>query len=131
VGNRRLGVLLGSGAQAKFVTMAKPVRRGYLLNGRRCFISNGALADRVTVYAKLEGEALDSWTCFLVEKGTRGLSVGRSERKMGQRSADASELIFEEVFVPRKNPTSRGRRRNGGGRLPQRLEDRHGNEGSA
>jgi alkylation response protein AidB-like acyl-CoA dehydrogenase len=93
------------GAQAKLVTTAKyvPEKKGYLLNGRKCFISDGAIASQVTVYAKLENEGIESWTCFLVKKGTPGFSVGRCERKMGQRAADAAELIFDNVFVPEKN----------------------------
>ncbi len=93
------------GATARLVTTAKqmPGMGGYVLNGQKCFISDGAIADKVTVYAKIEGEGIESWTCFLVEKGMKGFSVGRSERKMGQRASDASELIFDNVFVPNKN----------------------------
>lgn len=93
------------GAMARLVTTAKydPESKGYILNGQKCFISNGAIADQVTVFARIENEGIESWTCFLVEKGMKGFSVGRSERKMGQRASDASELIFENVFVPKKN----------------------------
>ena len=93
------------GAMANLVTTAKymPAMGGYILHGQKCFISDGAKADKVTVYAKLEGEGIESWTCFIVEKGMKGFSVGRSERKMGQRASDASELIFDNVFVPKKN----------------------------
>jgi alkylation response protein AidB-like acyl-CoA dehydrogenase len=93
------------GALAKLVTTATaaPALGGYILHGQKCFISNGAIADKVTVYAKLEGEGIESWTCFLVEKGMKGFSVGRSERKMGQRASDASELVFDNVFIPKKN----------------------------
>jgi alkylation response protein AidB-like acyl-CoA dehydrogenase len=93
------------GAKAKLITTAKydPEKKGYILNGQKCFISDGAVADKVTVYAKLEDEGIESWTCFLVERGMKGFSVGRSERKMGQRASDASELIFDNLFVPNKN----------------------------
>ena len=91
------------GAAARLVTTARPVKGGYILNGTKIFISGGAGADKITVYAKLEGEGIESWTCFLVEKGMKGFSVGRREKKMGQRACDASELIFEDVFVPKKN----------------------------
>ncbi len=90
-------------ATARFVTIAKPVKGGYILNGQKCFISNGAIADKITVFAKLEGEGIESWTCFLVEKDMEGFSTGRQERKMGQRASDATELIFDNVFVPKKN----------------------------
>ncbi|MDH7553725.1 MAG: acyl-CoA dehydrogenase family protein [Spirochaetota bacterium] len=82
---------------------ATPVNGGYLLNGTKVFISDGAIADQVTVFAKIKGEEVDSWTCFLVKKCMKGFSAGRREKKMGQRAADASELIFDNVFVPRRN----------------------------
>ena len=91
------------GARARLVTTARKVKGGYILNGRKCFITGGAVASKITVYAKLEGEALDSWTCFIVEKGMKGFSVGRKEKKMGQRASDASELIFEDLFLPNRN----------------------------
>ena len=46
-------------------------------------ISDGAIAGLVTVFARLEGEGLGSWTCFLVARGMKGFSVGRRERKLG------------------------------------------------
>jgi len=97
------------GAAARLVTAAKKVGGGYILNGSKTFISGGAVADWVTVFATLENEGLDSWTCFLVKKGMQGFSVGRCERKMGQRACDASELIFEDVFVPDDHVVGRPR----------------------
>jgi alkylation response protein AidB-like acyl-CoA dehydrogenase len=91
------------GATARLCTTAKPFLDGYLLNGTKVFISGGANAEKVTVYARIENQGIESWTCFLVEKGMKGFSVGRKERKMGQRACDATELIFEDVFVPKKN----------------------------
>ena len=91
------------GATAKLGTTAKKVKNGYVLNGTRLFISNGAISDATTVFAKLEGEGIESWTCFLVESWREGFTVGRHELKMGQRASDASELIFDNVFVPTKN----------------------------
>jgi len=88
---------------ARLGTKARKVKGGYLLNGSKIFISNGAISVATTVFAKLEGEGIESWTCFLVEKGSEGFRVGRQERKMGQRASDASELIFENVFVPERN----------------------------
>ncbi|MBN1654750.1 MAG: acyl-CoA dehydrogenase [Deltaproteobacteria bacterium] len=91
------------GARARLVTTARPTAGGFILNGRKCFISGARAADKFTVFAKIEAEGLDSWSCFLVEKGMKGFSLGRRERKMGQRACDASELIFEDVFIPGKN----------------------------
>jgi alkylation response protein AidB-like acyl-CoA dehydrogenase len=90
-------------AQARLNATARPVQGGYILNGSKVFISDGAIADRITFYARIEGEGVESWTCFLIDKTMPGVSVGRHEKKMGQRAADASEIILEDVFVPRRN----------------------------
>ncbi|HON37877.1 MAG TPA: acyl-CoA dehydrogenase family protein [Deltaproteobacteria bacterium] len=95
------------GAKARLVTTARQVDGGFVINGRKCFISNGALADKVTLFAKLEGEGLESWTCFLIEKGMEGYSIGRQEHKLGQRASDASELILDDVRVPNRNVVGR------------------------
>lgn len=88
------------GPKGKLVTFAKKVDGGWLLNGRKCFISNGGQASLVTVFAATDREnPAYSWTCFVVYKGQKGFSVGRLEDKMGQRAASAAELIFEDVFV--------------------------------
>ncbi len=86
--------------KARLMTYAEPVEGGYRLNGRKVFISNGAVSKYVTLFAAMKGEGIESWTCFLLDKEMKGFSVGRHERKMGQRASDASELILEDVFVP-------------------------------
>jgi len=86
--------------KAKVVTRARKVSGGYVINGRKCFISDGAVADYVTVFSCLGDEGVESWTCFLVEKDMKGYSLGRKEKKMGQKAGDATELILEDVFVP-------------------------------
>ena len=48
----------------------------------------------------MESEGLESWSCFLIQKGWKGFSIGRNEQKMGQRASSATELIFDKVFVP-------------------------------
>jgi acyl-CoA dehydrogenase len=87
-------------ARARIVSRARKTEGGYILNGRKCFISDGAIADYATFFAALEQEGVESWTCFLVESSMKGYSVGRREKKMGQKAGDASELILEDVFVP-------------------------------
>ena len=79
---------------------ARPVEGGFRITGRKVFISDGGVARWVTLFAALEGEGFESWTCFLLDEGMEGFSRGRSERKMGQRAADATELVLEDVFVP-------------------------------
>lgn len=87
-------------ARASLNCRAKRVPGGWRLSGRKCFISDGAVAKWVTLFAAEQGKGVESWTCYLLDKSMPGFSVGRSERKMGQRAADASELILEDVFVP-------------------------------
>jgi alkylation response protein AidB-like acyl-CoA dehydrogenase len=94
---------------ARFSTTARRVRGGYVLNGQKVFITGGAYADLVTVFATLEpeeggaGRVDRDWTCFVVERGTPGFRTGRSEHKLGQRAADATELFLDDVFVSSEN----------------------------
>ncbi len=86
---------------------SKAVRKGndYVLNGSKTFITNGGVAETVTVYAITDpakgGPKASS--VFVVEKGTKGFSVGKHEDKMGIRSSDTVELIFEDCVVPAEN----------------------------
>ena len=89
-------------AKARIGCRARKVPGGWSISGTKVFISDGAVAKWITLFAALEKEGVESWTCFLLDKGMKGLSVGRSERKMGQKAADASELVLEEVFVPKE-----------------------------
>jgi alkylation response protein AidB-like acyl-CoA dehydrogenase len=73
---------------------------GYRLNGRKCYISGGDLAKSMTVFAALEGEGMESWTCFYVDCASPGFSVTRTELKMGMRASSAAEIEFNDVFVP-------------------------------
>ena len=76
----------------------------YILNGLKCFITNGPLADYTAVYALTEPEKkAKGLSCFVVKKGTPGFSVGKIEDKMGIRSAQVSEMILENVRVPKEN----------------------------
>ena len=96
-------------ATARFRTTARRVDGGYVLNGQKVFITGGAYADLVTVFATLRpddgapGRVDRDWTCFVVERGTPGFRAGRSEHKLGQRAADATELFLDDVFVPTAN----------------------------
>jgi len=81
-------------------TVAKRVNGGWLLRGRKIFISGGDIAKSITVFAALEDEGIESWTCFLVTRDMPGFEVVRNELKMGMRASAASELAFHDVFVP-------------------------------
>jgi alkylation response protein AidB-like acyl-CoA dehydrogenase len=85
----------------------RATRKGddYVLNGTKTFITNGGVADTVTVYTLTDpakGGHKGS-SVFVVEKGTKGFSVGKHEDKMGIRSSDTVELIFEDCPVPAEN----------------------------
>jgi len=81
----------------------KAVLKGdyYLLNGRKCFITNGGVSDLYTVFAVTQSEKkMEGISAFVVEKGTPGLSVGKTEEKMGIRGSNTTEVILEEVRIP-------------------------------
>jgi alkylation response protein AidB-like acyl-CoA dehydrogenase len=77
----------------------------YILNGSKTFITNGGVADVVTVYAVVDPEKPQHKNAgvFIVEKGTPGFSVGKKENKMGIRWSETVELIFEDCRVPAEN----------------------------
>lgn len=74
----------------------------YSLSGGKVFISNGPLADLIIVFAKNGGKSAfgGDISCFLVESGTAGLSVGKPLAKMGLRTLQNSELFFDNACVP-------------------------------
>jgi alkylation response protein AidB-like acyl-CoA dehydrogenase len=86
---------------------SKAVKKGdyYILNGSKTFITNGGVAETVAVYALTDPEkgGHRGASVFVVEKGTKGFSVGKHEDKMGIRSSDTVELIFEDCPVPAEN----------------------------
>ena len=77
----------------------------YILNGTKNFITNGGVADIVTVYAVTDPEEKShkNAAVFVVEKGTPGFSVGKKEDKMGIRWSDTVELVFEDCRVDADN----------------------------
>jgi alkylation response protein AidB-like acyl-CoA dehydrogenase len=81
-------------------TVAKRVDGGWSLQGRKVFISGGDIAKSITVFAALENEGIESWTCFLVTSDMPGFEVVRNELKMGMRASAAAEIAFHDVFVP-------------------------------
>jgi alkylation response protein AidB-like acyl-CoA dehydrogenase len=91
-----------SGSDAASVR-TKAVLKGdhYVINGRKCFITNGGVADFYTVFATTQpGKKIEGITGFVVEKGTPGLSIGKTEEKMGIRGSNTTEVILEDVKVP-------------------------------
>ncbi len=87
--------------RARIGTTATRVKGGYVLNGRKIFISNGHVSTwhMVIAYGDRHNLAGTSVTAA-VRTGTPGFSFGHREHKMGQKACVASELIFEDCFVP-------------------------------
>ena len=82
------------------------VREGddYLLNGSKCFATSGGVAGIYSVLAKTsEQEEKGSSSFFLVERESPGLSIGRTESKLGQRGSNTTEVFLENVRVPAGN----------------------------
>jgi acyl-CoA dehydrogenase len=70
----------------------------YVLTGQKRWITNGGVASFYTVFARLEGtERHKGITCFVVDRETPGVSVGKKENKMGQRCSNTTDVVFEEV----------------------------------
>jgi len=72
----------------------------YLLNGQKCWITNGGFADVYTVFAKIDGT---QFTAFIVERGFEGFSQGPEEHKMGIKGSSTVQLFFENCKVPVEN----------------------------
>lgn len=90
--------------KAKVTCRAEKVKGGYLVNGRKIFISNGHLSTWHMLVAYEDLHRPEENTVMLaVKTGTKGFSFGRVENKMGQKACPASELIFEDCFIPEEN----------------------------
>ncbi|MEY3920774.1 MAG: hypothetical protein RL634_535 [Bacteroidota bacterium] len=72
----------------------------YILNGQKCWITNGGFADVYTVFAKIDGT---QFTAFIVERGMEGFTQGQEERKMGIKGSSTVQLYFQDCKVPVEN----------------------------
>jgi acyl-CoA dehydrogenase len=76
----------------------------YILNGSKCFITNGSYADYYTVYAKTDKEAGHrGMSAFVVERSWDGVAVDKKEDKLGQRASNTATISFNDVEVPAEN----------------------------
>jgi len=74
------------------------------INGEKCFITNGSIADVVVLTALTDPEkGTRGISSFIVEKGTPGFRPGRDEEKMGLKGSITSELFFEDCRIPKEN----------------------------
>jgi alkylation response protein AidB-like acyl-CoA dehydrogenase len=77
----------------------------YVLNGQKIYITNGSIADIISVFAATDKKkgVRGGISAFIVETATPGFTVGRVEEKMGIRGSQTAELFFEDVRVPKEN----------------------------
>ena len=99
----------GAGSDAASIS-TKAVLNGdhYILNGRKCFITNGSKAKIYTVIASTDPtKGTRGTSAFIIEEGFEGFSYGKIEDKMGIRASATSELVFEDCIVPVENRLDR------------------------
>jgi alkylation response protein AidB-like acyl-CoA dehydrogenase len=92
----------GAGSDSfAMTTTAKRADDGFVLNGRKTFISNAPIADVLIVYARTsEGIGPYGITAFIVERGTPGCDTSNEIDKMGLRTAPMSDVVLDDCFVP-------------------------------
>jgi alkylation response protein AidB-like acyl-CoA dehydrogenase len=96
----------GSGSDAAGSMRMRATKDGdaYVLDGTKIWITQGSIADIVTVFAVTDpAKGPNGISAFVVEKGTPGFSVGKLEKKMGIRGSPTVELVFEDCRVPAAN----------------------------
>lgn len=95
------------GAGSDIISMrTRAIRKGdvYVINGQKCFITNGSVAEVISLYAYTDPQRkAKGITAFVVEKGSKGLVYGKNENKMGMRGCVNSELFFDDLIVPEQN----------------------------
>jgi len=94
----------GAGSDAAAVaTTARLDGDEYVINGNKCFITNGAYASQYTVVASTDREKKHRGLSLFVVPSGPGISIGKKEDKMGMRASNTVEVIFEDVRVPKEN----------------------------
>lgn len=74
----------------------------YVLNGRKCFITNGGVAGIYSVIAMTDKEAgAKGLSVFMVERDREGVSIGKEEDKMGMRLSNTTDVVFDNVRIPK------------------------------
>ena len=85
---------------ARTRAVLSPDGKSWILNGQKMWITNGGFADIFTVFAKIDGE---KFSCFIVERGTPGFSIGAEEKKMGIKGSSTVPIFFENAAIPKEN----------------------------
>jgi acyl-CoA dehydrogenase len=93
----------GSDAGVMRTTAEKKGDR-YIINGAKCYITNGQYADLLCIFATMDrSQGTKGICCFAVPRNTPGIRVGRIEDKMGHRALNVAELFFEDLEVSQEN----------------------------
>ena len=93
----------GSGSDAlgaKTTATLSDDKKYYLLNGQKCWITNGGFADVYTIFAKVDG---DKFTAFIIERESEGFTRGPEEHKLGIKGSSTVQLYFQDCKVPVEN----------------------------
>jgi alkylation response protein AidB-like acyl-CoA dehydrogenase len=86
---------------ASLQTVSKKEGDGWSITGQKQFITNGHIADTFTVMAKTDPkQGVRGITAFIVDKGTKGFTLGQKEDKLGCRGSPTSQLSFDDCWVP-------------------------------
>ena len=85
---------------AKTTAVLSEDGKHYILNGQKCWITNGGFADVYTVFAKIDGE---KFTGFIIDRDTEGFTLGAEEHKMGIKGSSTVQLYFQDCKVPVEN----------------------------
>ena len=95
----------GAGSDAASITTTyKKKDGGYVINGAKIFVTMGALADTIIVFATTKrGSGPKGISAFLIDKETEGCQVGTIEKKMGLKASPTTEMIFNDCFVPEES----------------------------
>ena len=105
--------------RARLNCHAEKVKGGYIVNGSKIFISMGHVSEWCCLIAYTDlKKASENTVTFAVRTGTKGFTFGKHEDKMGQRACPASELIFEDCFIPDEYVLRDSRIREGFGTRP-------------
>lgn len=85
---------------AKTIAKLSDDGKHYVINGQKCWITNGGFADVYIVFAKIDG---DKFTAFIIERGFEGFTQGAEEHKMGIKGSSTVQLYFQDCKVPAEN----------------------------
>ena len=94
----------GAGSDAASLS-TKAIKDGddYILNGTKTFISGAGWSDVYVAMARTSDDGAKGVSCFVIEKGTAGLSFGANEKKMGWNAQPTAQVIFEDCRIPAEN----------------------------